>query len=204
MGIPLRKELFLTSKQQAIHSLEIDTLNTSKKKVLLVLGGSSGAQIFNDFVKDKLDVLTKKYFVLHLTGKGKSDKLVRSDYLSFDYADSIQDFYAASDVVLSRAGATALFEISSLKKRAVFVPLPKGTSRGDQVFNAELAKEYGAQVTLQIEDEKTLFDNILFAIDSAAKNPPMRAISNDTNGKIVKLVCDSLTQKVSLCKIKKQ
>ena len=193
VGIPLRKELFGISKQQAVKNLDLADKNPNKKKVLLILGGSSGAQIFNDFARYKMNVLTHKYFVLHVTGKGKNKQLSHENYLTFDYADNIADFYAASDVVLSRAGATAVAEISALKKHAVFVPLPKGTSRGDQIFNGELAKEFGAQVTPQIDDEKTLFDNIMFAIDKAAKNPPMRAISSDTNGKIVKLVCDSLT-----------
>lgn len=191
-GIPLRKELFSSSKQQARKTLGIQDANLAKKKVLLVLGGSSGAQTFNDFVRCKMRDLTSKYFVLHITGKGKNAKLFHENYMCFDYADNIGDFYAASDIVLSRAGATAVFEITALKKRAVFVPLPKGTSRGDQIFNAELAKEHGAVVTPQIEDEKTLFDNILLSIDKAAKNPPTTPVSSDTNGKIVKLVCDRL------------
>ena len=188
VGIPLRKELFEGTKQSARQKLGID----SKKKVLLVLGGSSGATALNDFVKAELGELTKRYFVLHIAGKGKNQQLSHADYLAFDYAESIADFYHASDIVLSRAGATAVAEISALKKRAVFVPLPKGASRGDQIYNALLAKEYGAKVVEQSADEKTFCDNLLLAIDSATKNPPMRPISADTNGKIVKLVCDSL------------
>ncbi len=191
-GIPLRKELFATNKKQAQTELGITDANTEKKKVLLVLGGSSGAQTFNGFVRYKMRELTSKYFVLHISGKGKNEKLHHENYMSFDYADNIGDFYGASDIVLSRAGATAVFEITALKKRAVFVPLPKGTSRGDQVFNAELAKQHGAIVTPQIEDEKTFFDNIMVSLDKAAKNPPTTPISSDTNGKIVKLVCDRL------------
>ena len=190
VGIPLRKELFAASKTRAKTALGIDT----DKRVLLLLGGSSGAQIFNDFARCKLDELTKKYFVLHLTGKGKSGKLSHADYLSFEYAENIADFYGVSDIVVSRAGATALFEISALKKRAVFVPLPKGASRGDQIFNGELAKEYGGIVVEQSDDEMTFFDALLHAIDTCAKNPPMKTISHDTNGKIVKLVCDSLAE----------
>lgn len=188
VGIPLRKELFEGTKQSARQTLGINT----KKKVLLVLGGSSGATALNNFVKAELHELTKRYFVLHIAGKGKNQQLSHADYLAFDYAENIADFYHASDIILSRAGATAVAEISALKKRAVFVPLPKGASRGDQIYNALLAKEYGAKVVEQSADEKTFCDNLLLAIDSATKNPPMQPISNDTNGKIVKLVCDSL------------
>ena len=196
VGVPLRRELFEVDKQAAAEKLGIKSLNKNGKKVLLVLGGSSGASVFNDFVERNLDALTRKFFVLHLRGRMKGKSLMHPDYLAFDYADEIGDFYAVSDVILSRAGATAVFEISALKKRAVFVPLPKGASRGDQIFNGELAKKYGGAVTPQIEDEKTFFDNILFSLGEVLKKPPMRPISADTNGKILRLVCDTLSRKV--------
>lgn len=199
VGIPLRKELFENDRASALQKLGLFAV---KKKILLVIGGSSGATALNRFVKANLKTLTDKFFVLHITGRGKTDKLRHDDYLSFEYADEISDFYFASDVVLSRAGATAVAEISSLKKRAVFVPLPKGASRGDQLFNAKLAEDYGAQTTLQSADEKTFFDNLLTSLDIAAKNPPMRPVSTDTNGKIVSLVCDSIGAQVNYAKTK--
>ncbi|MBR4800984.1 MAG: UDP-N-acetylglucosamine--N-acetylmuramyl-(pentapeptide) pyrophosphoryl-undecaprenol N-acetylglucosamine transferase [Clostridia bacterium] len=194
VGIPLRRELFQAEKASSIERLSLAEKNADGKNVLLVLGGSSGATIFNDFVETKLDELTRKYFVLHVVGRGKGKPEERAGYLPFEYADNIADFYAVSDVVLSRAGATATFELSALKKRAVFVPLPKGASRGDQIYNAELAQNYGATVVLQTENEKTFFDNLVPAVDVALANPPMRPISNDTNGKIVNFVCDSLAE----------
>lgn len=197
VGIPLRRELFDVDKQSATQKLGLTALNKEGKKVLLVLGGSSGAKVFNDFVERNLDAITRKFFVLHVRGRTKGTPLSHPNYLTFEYAEEIGDYYAVSDVVLSRAGATAVFEISALKKRAVFVPLPKGASRGDQVFNGELARKYGGSVVSQIEDEKTFFDNILFALDGILKKPPMRPISADTNGKILRLVCDTIRGKVN-------
>ncbi|MBD5092611.1 MAG: UDP-N-acetylglucosamine--N-acetylmuramyl-(pentapeptide) pyrophosphoryl-undecaprenol N-acetylglucosamine transferase [Clostridiales bacterium] len=216
VGMPLRDSLFSSTKTQARSRLGIST----SKKVLLILGGSSGAQFLNEQVKSHIDELTKKYFVLHVCGRGafnnaptnnstanssasastnasnstngnteKNPPKAKASYLSFEYADNIADFYAASDVVLSRAGATAVYEISALKKRAVFVPLPKGVSRGDQIFNAQLAEEYGAFTLCQNEQ---FSDNFLSTIEKALQNPPMRAVSNDANGKIADIVCDSI------------
>ena len=202
VGIPLRHELFESDKQTAIEKLGLTEANKDGKKVLLVLGGSSGAKVFNDFIEHNIDALTHKFFVLHVRGKHKGADFRHSNYLEFEYADEIGDFYAASDIVLSRAGATAVAEISALKKRAIFVPLPKGTSRGDQIFNAELAREYGGNVVKQVEDEKTFFDNILFALDGIMKKPPMRPIFADTNGKIVRIVRDRLNGKVDYAKTK--
>ena len=97
--------------------------------------------------------------------------------------------YAAADLIVSRAGATAVSEIAALEKRALFIPLPKGISRGDQIDNAALAVEYGGQVLYQ--DEASL-DSFLESIKRLANSPPMRRISADSNGKIADVVCDSI------------
>lgn len=186
-GMPLREKLFSAQRTSARAKLKIP----NGKKVLLVIGGSSGASALNEAVLTHLDALCKKFYVLHITGKGKQEGLPtrREGYAPFDYADNIEDFYAAADVILSRAGATAVYEISALQKRVVFVPLPKQVSRGDQLYNAALAEKYGAVV---LKQDKQFIDNFLGAITTAANNPPMRAIINDANGKIADIVCARL------------
>jgi UDP-N-acetylglucosamine--N-acetylmuramyl-(pentapeptide) pyrophosphoryl-undecaprenol N-acetylglucosamine transferase len=60
------------------------------------------------------------------------------------------DLFAAADVVLSRAGANAVFEFLALKKPALLIPLPLSASRGDQILNAKFfAKKGYAQVAEQ-------------------------------------------------------
>lgn len=194
VGMPLRNTLFGISPAVAKRRLGIST----SKPILLVLGGSSGAKFLNDAVISKLDALTTKYFVLHVTGKA-GGRAQHADYKAFDYAERIGDFYAAADVILSRAGATAVFEIAALQKRAVFVPLPKGISRGDQIFNAELAREQGAIVLCQ--DER-FSDLLLPSIEKALQNAPMRALASDANGKIADAICDSI-RRGEKCKDKK-
>lgn len=194
VGMPLRSSIFGIDPAAAKRRLGI----SSSKPVLLVLGGSSGAKFINDAVVSKLDELTSKYFVLHVTGKAGGG-VQRADCKTFDYAEHIGDFYAAADVILSRAGATAVFEISALQKRAVFVPLPKGISRGDQIDNAELARELGAVVLCQ--DER-FSDLLLPSIEKALQNAPMRALASDANGKIADAICDSI-RRGEKCKDKK-
>lgn len=235
VGMPLREDLFGVKKTEAKQRLGIST----SKKILLFLGGSSGAKFLNEQVEKHLAELTQKYFVLHVSGRGgisetnkqankgsstanqsgntasmksetynngsvtlthnKASASIEKNYLRFDYADNIADFYAVSDLIVSRAGATAVYEISALKKRAVFVPLPKGISRGDQIYNAELAEEFGAITLCQNE---TFSDSLLPTIEKALQNPPMRAISADSNGKIADLICDSI-RRGEKCKDKK-
>ena len=196
-GMPLRDDLFKKSKTEAYSNLSI--ANPRGKNVLLILGGSSGAKALNDAVIRNLDALTRDFVVLHVFGKDKTVKITHGDYFGFEYADDISLFYAASDVVVSRAGATAVFEISALQKRALFAPLPKGVSRGDQIFNANLAKEYGANILIQDDEFERKF---VQAVKTAASAPPMKIIANDANGKIADIVCDTL-RRGEKCKNKK-
>lgn len=190
VGIPLRQDLF-EQKRPILQKKDIP--------VILVLGGSLGAAAINDAIEKNLNSLTDKYFVLHVTGKGKSSNFSSKNYMAVEYADDISRFYQSADLVISRAGATSVFEISALKKRAIFIPLPKGISRGDQIYNAELAKEYGATVLQQTED---LCDKILPAIEQTLQKPPMKTILNDANGKIANIICDSV-RRGEKCKNKK-
>ncbi|MEG1529022.1 MAG: glycosyltransferase, partial [Clostridia bacterium] len=175
VGMPLRQALFAPTKFSARNVLDIP----QNEKVLLIVGGSSGATAINDVVEKNIEELTKKYFVLHITGKGKLNltniddnsknlqngicsqslqnqnsqninsqnlqsvnfknsvlsnanlnaNLNRSlKYRQIEYADNIEQYLHAADLVVSRAGATAVFELSALKCKALFVPLPKGVS----------------------------------------------------------------------------
>lgn len=197
VGMPLRENLLRKDKAEAQKTLNIN--NPFKKPVLLVFGGSSGASAINEAVKKNIKSLTSKYYILHVTGKNKDEKISANDYRAFEYADDISIFYTACDVILSRAGATSVFEISSIGKRAVFVPLPKGASRGDQIYNADLAKEYGGIV---LKQDSSFCDNFVGAIETAMQNPPMKPIKHDSNGKIADVVCDKL-RRGEKCKNKK-
>ncbi len=61
------------------------------------------------------------------------------------------DILAAADVVISRAGANALFELLALHKLNLLVPLPAASSRGDQLENAAFAEEQGYSLVLREE-----------------------------------------------------
>lgn len=212
-GIPIREELFCTNKSKARQKLGFN----EKDKIILIVGGSSGAKAINTAVFNNLDNLTKANILIHITGKNKNtlkgnseydnqstindikEKKAFSNYIQLEYADNIGDYLHASDLVVSRAGATAVFEISALKKKALFIPLPKGISRGDQIYNAELAKEYGANILIQDKDFENIFEN---AVLKSLTISPMKSIENDANGKIVGILCDSI-RRGELCRNKK-
>ncbi|MCQ2400254.1 MAG: hypothetical protein MJ072_07085 [Clostridia bacterium] len=76
--------------------------------------------------------------------------------------------YTVADVVVSRCGSNSAFEILSLKIPAVFIPLPKGESRGDQEENAEYFLRAGiAQV---LRESSLTKESLLYAVLNAYAN----------------------------------
>ncbi|MBQ9833463.1 MAG: undecaprenyldiphospho-muramoylpentapeptide beta-N-acetylglucosaminyltransferase [Clostridia bacterium] len=149
-GTPVRAVLFEGNREKGV---EITSLG-SQKPVVLVMGGSLGALAVNNAVREALDELLKTFDIIHLCGKGKVDESInKKGYVQYEYAgDELPHLFAMTDIVVSRAGANAVFEFLALKKPSVLIPLPKSTSRGDQLLNASYFERKGYAV--QIEQEK--------------------------------------------------
>lgn len=180
VGFPLRDSLFSGQKERAARFLEFD----GSRPVLLVTGGSSGSVAINDAVKAALPSLLKTYDVVHIVGKNNFSYSDSPHYKPLAYSEAIENLYAISDVVVSRAGAGAVSELAALRKSAVLVPLPAGASRGDQLDNAYYAAKYGAVV---LEQSDLSVQNLLSAI-SKARSSKMRPMSPPANKKIADIL----------------
>lgn len=132
-GSPLRAQLLNGDKTAVYKKYGIK----GEKAVLLITGGSSGAKYLNEVVRQCIDGLIKRYYVIHITGCGNIANISKKDYIQIDFTQNIADIFAAADYIISRAGSNTLFEIVSLKKPSLIIPLPKGASRGDQIENAK-------------------------------------------------------------------
>ena len=117
------------------------------------MGGSLGATILNQTVRDNLAALTTRYQIIHLCGKGNVDDSLRNPrYFQLEYAkDELPHLLAAADYVLSRAGANSIFELVALTKPHILVPLSRQASRGDQILNAESFAKQGFSLVIQEE-----------------------------------------------------
>lgn len=109
------------------------------KPTVMFIGGSLGAQSLNNAVKENLKELLKKYQVIHIAGKnGYNPELKGEGYVQYEYVDKeLKDLMALADVVISRAGSNSIFELASLNKPMILVPLPNTASRGEQSLNAK-------------------------------------------------------------------
>lgn len=151
-GTPIRPELFHGNRELGLKKAGF----SGNKPCLLVMGGSLGSGILNQSVRAELDTLLETFDVLHLCGKNNVDATLaeKAGYYQLEYAtDDLPDLFAAADVMLSRAGANAVYEVLALAKPHVFVPLSRRYSRGDQVDNARHFEKAGVSLVL---DETSL------------------------------------------------
>ena len=122
---------------------------------MLVAGGSQGAEAINKTVKVGLERLLAQYNICHICGQGAKDAALEAlhGYKQFEYADvELPHLYAMADVVVSRAGATTIFELLELRKPNLLIPLTLGQSRGDQILNAKSFEKRGFSRVLMEEN----------------------------------------------------
>ncbi|MCC7356504.1 MAG: UDP-N-acetylglucosamine--N-acetylmuramyl-(pentapeptide) pyrophosphoryl-undecaprenol N-acetylglucosamine transferase [Candidatus Doudnabacteria bacterium] len=95
----------------------------SELPVVLITGGSSGAEGLNKLVEKALPKLLSFAQIIHTTGKPSEKSL--PNYHPYKYIERMDMAYAAADVVISRAGLSAISELSVLHKPAIIIPMPK-------------------------------------------------------------------------------
>lgn len=142
VGTPLRPELFAGDRAAGLKLLGFSGV----KPVLLMMGGSLGAQAVNKALREALPKLLPRFDVVHICGKGNLDAALASTagYVQKEFVlGELPDIFAACDLVLSRAGSNALMEFQALARPLLLVPYPKGASRGDQILNARSLEKRG-------------------------------------------------------------
>lgn len=191
VGLAVREQLLHGDRERGLRSMGFD----GGKPVLLVMGGSLGASaLTNAVISDKR--LTEQFDVFVLTGKNKQIDCDRVNQREF--ADNMGDLYAASDVCLTRAGATALTELTLSQVPFVAVPLTKN-SRGEQVKNAEWFCNAGCG--LMSDEQSDLYAAVKAAYDNRnalrAKQRALRWLNGtDKTAEIIRSCAKGKKQRV--------
>lgn len=169
VGAVIREELFQGEKEKGLKFAGL----TNGKPVLLIMGGSGGAQKINETVRESLPELLSEFQIIHLCGKGKVDESIKEEgYVQFEYInEQLKDIFAATDYVLSRAGSNAIFEFLALHIPMLLIPLSREASRGDQIVNAESFKEKNYARVL--EEEKLTHENLLEELKKLKQSAPV-------------------------------
>lgn len=143
-GVPLRPELLeaaALSQEELRAELGLDL----QKRTILVLGGSRGAAPLNRAIirsraeRDNLQILL-------ITGRGAVEQ-GGSGIIAHQYLDRLGEALAAADLVISRAGAATLAELTALGKPAVLIPWP-GAAENHQELNARFLEQAGGALVL--------------------------------------------------------
>lgn len=139
IGMPLRREIALldraANRSEALAHFGLD----DHRPTLLVTGGSLGAERLNTAFASRVGELRSHGIqVLHISGQGKEfasgSTKTGTAYVVVAYADRMDLAYAAADLVVARAGANTVCELTAVGLPAVYVPLPIGN--GEQRLNA--------------------------------------------------------------------
>jgi UDP-N-acetylglucosamine--N-acetylmuramyl-(pentapeptide) pyrophosphoryl-undecaprenol N-acetylglucosamine transferase len=139
-GLPLRSEIVNLNRAAIRTPARVSFGLEPDRTTLLVFGGSLGAQRLNEVVpRLSGDLAEAGVQVLHVAGAGKQVAMRPAPggprYEVVEYVDHMELAYAAADLVIGRAGANTVSELTALGLPAVYVPLPVGN--GEQRLNAE-------------------------------------------------------------------
>lgn len=161
-GNPIRASLLKDDKSGNIKKLGLDP----QKFTILVIGGSQGAHNLNKAFLNallKMDEDTKRSLqVIHITGvadygwASAAYKELSMEHRVHSFVDRIEEAYSVSDLIVTRSGASAIFEIAYFGRPMILIPYPFALSH--QSENARIFSTRGAAVEI---DEKDLSPDIM-------------------------------------------
>ena len=203
-GTPIKikkQDYTLKQKEKIINELELSLV----KPIVLIFGGSQGAQKINEAIVDIIENnLNKKYQIIWATGPKQYDiikeklKEKKIDIENIEntkivpYIYNMEEVMNVSDLIIARSGAMTVTEIANLGKPSILIPLPN-VSGDHQLYNAKALEKVGAaNIILNNEVEgKKLNENIETIILNKNKQEKMaksalKISTKDVENKIYK------------------
>lgn len=153
LGNPVRPQILFGSKKRGFSYFNLE----DDRFVILVTGGSQGAERLNEIIAQAMPRLLEKYQVIHLYGKKQKidtkKKMMRKYYHPFPFleAEQMADALACADLIISRAGANILAEIAALAKPSILIPYPLA-AQDHQMKNAKIFEKQGAAIVIDQVD----------------------------------------------------
>jgi UDP-N-acetylglucosamine--N-acetylmuramyl-(pentapeptide) pyrophosphoryl-undecaprenol N-acetylglucosamine transferase len=179
VGNPIRKSLLKIPSEKEIE----EKINLIKKKpVILIIGGSQGSERINNLILGILPQLLSEFQVIHQCGSLnikevtlQTDFLIpkelKNNYYLFHFLmeEQLKCAYHLSDIVITRAGSSDIFEIAALGKPSVLIPIPE-SAQNHQVKNAYSYSDFGAGLVIE---EKNITPHLFIEkITSLINNKP--------------------------------
>jgi UDP-N-acetylglucosamine--N-acetylmuramyl-(pentapeptide) pyrophosphoryl-undecaprenol N-acetylglucosamine transferase len=182
-GNPVRQGILTANRESAYELFGLER----GKFTVFVFGGSLGARKINSVVCGAftyINDIREKIQFLHQTGKSDYDA-VRETYRKWNFGGTVTAFvhqmaeaYAVADLVISRAGATTLAELTAVGRPAILIPYPYAAGNHQELNAQRLAEMGAARVILDDElDSETLAKGIRDLYESAGTRYEMQRSS---------------------------
>lgn len=160
-----RSEEVINTKEISKKELKLDL--TEDKKLVLIFMGSLGSATMNRKLKETLPLFKNKdYEVIFITGKGYYDEYKKlkttSNVKIVPYLENMPQVMKKTDLIVSRAGASSIAEITALGLPSILIPSPYVT-HNHQLKNAKSLEEKNA--TVIIEEEEYTSEKLVKKID---------------------------------------
>ena len=156
--IKIKKRNFnLNEKTEIIKSIGL----TDSKPIVLIFGGSQGAQKINEAICDIIEHKKNLNYQIIWAAGPKQYDIIKSDLSEhnininniknckvFPYIYNMEEIENIADLIVSRSGAMTITEIANLSKPSILIPLPN-VSNDHQMYNAKVLEKVGATVIIK-------------------------------------------------------
>lgn len=155
-GTPVRREILTGNRQRALKIFNLD----EEKQTLLIFGGSSGARKINKATVEALPhllFLKDRIQIIHQTGESDHGWVFK-EYKNFPFKATILPFiyemaeaYSVADLIVCRAGASTVAEITALGKASILIPYPYAAYNHQEVNAKRLLSRGACEMILDRE-----------------------------------------------------
>lgn len=167
--------------------------------VLGVLGGSLGAKVLNDVTTALAMAVDPDHLaIVHLTGRPHYEEIKETaaqsalPWFPVPFEDQMEMFYAASDLVLSRAGAMTINELAATGTPAVVVPLGLGTNQSANAMELEAAGGLVQVEQSQIDQVPIVIDQLI--VDRVRREAMATVMSTHGKPAAARVIADAMLE----------
>ncbi len=203
-GNPVRSQILNADRTSAREALGL----SDEDFLIVAFGGSLGAARINDCMVDMAPELLvhENVHVTHACGANDADRMaerlslpdeMKARYDLRSYIANMGDILGASDLVVSRSGASSVAEIAALAKPAILIPYPHATA-DHQTTNAHLLSDSGAAFIVKDDevDSREMLKNIISLYEnpdklSAMQNAAAKLESSQATSQLFNIVVDA-------------
>ncbi|MDX1920591.1 MAG: UDP-N-acetylglucosamine--N-acetylmuramyl-(pentapeptide) pyrophosphoryl-undecaprenol N-acetylglucosamine transferase [Candidatus Caenarcaniphilales bacterium] len=154
-GNPIRQAFY--SQNTDLKSLYKNLKLDSKRKTLVITGGSQGAQVLNETIIEAApDLIENKWQIVHQLGPLQYDsfkeRFPESEfYRPEKFINNLDELYSIADLAISRSGAMSVAELMARQVPTIYIPLPTA-AQNHQFHNAKYVEELGGGIIIEQKD----------------------------------------------------